>query len=147
MTDSIETFLHDWASAERTGDVGALDRLLTDDFTAVGPLGFILPKAAWLGRHRSGDLRYQAFTVDEPVVRLLGPVAVVTATNNTEASYQGHPVPGVLRVTLVLTGGDHGWRLAASHMSFMAGTPGAPPIPGATGAANAPGAANTGSAS
>jgi ketosteroid isomerase-like protein len=137
MTDSIGTFLHDWASAERTGDVDALDSLLTDDFTAVGPLGFILPKAAWLGRHRSGDLRYRAFTVDEPVVRFLGPVAVVTATNNTEASYQGHPVPGVLRVTLVLTGGDRGWQLAASHMSFVAGTQGAPPIPGAAGAGSA----------
>jgi ketosteroid isomerase-like protein len=137
MSDSIGTFLRDWARAELTGDTASLDTLLTDDFTAVGPLGFILPKAAWLARHRGGDLRYQAFTVDDPVVRHLGPVAVVTATNNTEASYQGHPVPGTLRVTLVLTGAGRGWQLAADHMSFVAGTPGAPPIPGAQGPGSA----------
>jgi ketosteroid isomerase-like protein len=130
MNDSIGTFLRNWSRAELTGDAGTLDRLLTDDFSAVGPLGFILPKPAWLGRHRGGDLHYTAFTVDDPVVRLLGPVALVTATNHTEATYQGHPVPGVLRVTLVLVSGDQGWRLTANHMSFVAGTPGAPPIPG-----------------
>ncbi len=130
MTDSVPTFLADWARAEQAGDTGTLDTLLTGDFTAVGPLGFILPKAAWLARHRGGDLRYQSFTVDEPVVRRLGQVAVVTATNNTEASYQDHPVPGTLRATLVLTAAGPGWQLTALHLSFVAGTPGAPPIPG-----------------
>jgi ketosteroid isomerase-like protein len=138
MTESVATFLTDWARAEQAGDTAALDALLTDDFTAVGPLGFILPKPAWLARHRDGDLRYTSFTVDEPAVRRLGPVAVITATNNQQASYQGHPIPSVLRVTLVLASGDGGWQLAAAHLSFVAGTPGAPPVPGPP--ASAPGA-------
>jgi ketosteroid isomerase-like protein len=140
MTDSIsasiQAFLSDWASAEQAGDANTLDKLLADDFTAVGPLGFILPKPAWLGRHRSGDMRYETFSVDDPQVRQLGPVAVVTATNNARASYRGHPVAEALRATLVLTAADRGWQLAAIHMSFIAGTPGAPPIPGAAGAGN-----------
>jgi ketosteroid isomerase-like protein len=130
MTESVPTFLADWARAEQAADTSTLDTLLTSDFTAVGPLGFVLPKPAWLARHRDGDLRYRSFTVDEPVVRCLGQVAVVTATNNTEATYQGHPVPGTLRATLVLTAADPGWQLTALHLSFVAGTPGAPPIPG-----------------
>ena len=130
MTESVATFLTDWTHAEQAGDTAALDNLLTDDFTAVGPLGFILPKPAWLARHRDGDLRYTSFTVDEPAVRRLGPVAVVTATNRQQATYQGHPIPSTLRVTLVLACGDHGWQLAAAHLSFVAGTPGAPPVPG-----------------
>lgn len=130
MTESVPTFLADWARAEQAADTSTLDRLLTSDFTAVGPLGFVLPKPAWLARHRDGDLRYQSFTVDEPVVRRLGPVAVVTATNHQQATYQGHPVPSTLRVTLVLTDDDHGWQLFAAHLSFVAGTPGAPPVPG-----------------
>ena len=52
----IDTTLTEWAAAERDGDTAALDTLLTGDFTAVGPLGFILPKQAWLARHRPGIL-------------------------------------------------------------------------------------------
>jgi ketosteroid isomerase-like protein len=130
MTEPIEAFLSDWASAERAGDVGRLETLLTDDFTAVGPLGFILPRQGWLARHRSGDLSYQAFTLDEVLVRPLGEAAVIIARNNTRGSYQGHPIPEAVRATLVLVAEAGGWKLAAMHMSFIAGTSGAPPVPG-----------------
>ena len=61
----IDSFLDEWTSAERAGDTSALAALLTDDFTGVGPLGFVLPKAAWLARHQQGTLSYQAFRFDE----------------------------------------------------------------------------------
>lgn len=130
MIGSIEAFLSEWASAERAGDAGKLETLLAEDFTAAGPLGFILPKQGWLARHRTGDLSYETFTLGEVQARLLGEVAVVTARNNTRGSYRGHPVPGAVRATLVLVSHADGWKLAAIHMSFIAGTPGAPPIPG-----------------
>ena len=127
---AIEEFLTEWADAEQAGDTGKLERLLTDGFTAVGPLGFILPKEAWLARHRSGDLVYEAFSVDEVQSRPLGEAAVIIARNNTSGSHQGHPIPQAVRATLILVTGNGSWRLAAIHMSFIAGTPGAPPIPG-----------------
>ncbi|MGH3400513.1 MAG: nuclear transport factor 2 family protein [Streptosporangiaceae bacterium] len=93
-------------------------------------------------RHRSGDLTYQQFGLDEIQARPIGPDAwVVTARNNTRGSYQGHPIPEATRATLVLASSAGRWQLAAIHMSFIAGTAGAPPIPGAagSGAAAAPG--------
>jgi hypothetical protein len=39
---ATEEFLIEWAAAEQPGDTGTLETLLTDDFTAAGPLGFIL---------------------------------------------------------------------------------------------------------
>jgi ketosteroid isomerase-like protein len=129
----IGTFLTEWAAAERDGDAAALDALLTDDFTAVGPLGFVLPKQAWLARHRpGGGLRYESFTLAEVQTRLLGDVAIVTARNDQPGSFQGHPIPEAARATLVLTRTDGGWRLAAIHLSFIAGTAGAPPVPGSS---------------
>jgi ketosteroid isomerase-like protein len=128
---AIDSFLTEWTTAERNGDTGALETLLTSDFTAVGPLGFILPKGAWLARHRQGDLAYESFGVTEVQDRLLGDAAVVTARNNTRGTYQGHPIPAAVRATLVLVSDADRWKLAAIHMSFIAGTPGAPPIPGA----------------
>lgn len=129
---TIDTFLTDWAAAEADGDAAALDTLLTDDFTAAGPLGFVLPKQAWLARHRpGGGLSYDSFTLAEVQTRLLGDdVAVVTARNDQPGSFQGHPIPEAVRATLILTREGGRWRMAATHLSFIAGTAGAPPIPG-----------------
>jgi ketosteroid isomerase-like protein len=129
MTDSIHAFLDQWSAAEQRGDTQRLDELLTDDFAGIGPLGFTLPKQAWLDRHRSQDLRYDSFNLAEVQTRVYGPAATVTDRNNTGGRYRGHPIPEATRATLVLVNEDGQWRLAAIHMSFIAGTPGAPPLP------------------
>jgi ketosteroid isomerase-like protein len=133
MADSIQTFLDQWSAAEGAGDSGRIAAMLTDDFTAVGPLGFILPRQAWLARHSPGELSYDSFGLAEVQARVHGEAAVVTARNNTSGSYQGHPIPEATRATLVLVRDAGRWQLAAAHMSFLAGTQGAPPIPGAGG--------------
>ena len=130
--DEITDFLSAWTDAERTRDTAWLDAALTDDFVGVGPLGFGLPKPAWLARHQ-GELRYETFTVDEVTVRRYGSVAVVIGRQDAVGTFAGNPTPQVLRNTFVLVesaDGPGGWRLASLHMSFVAGTPGAPPLPG-----------------
>jgi ketosteroid isomerase-like protein len=132
---AIEEFLTTWAAAEQAGDATTLETQLAGDFTAVGPLGFILTKQAWLGRHRHGDLTYQAFSLSEVNARTVGGTAIVTARNNTRGSYQGHLIPEAVRATLILVSDTASWKLATIHMSFIADTPGAPPILGAGGPA------------
>jgi ketosteroid isomerase-like protein len=128
MSD-IGNFLSSWAAAERTRDVAFLEDKLTDDFVGVGPLGFELTKAAWLARHDGDNLRYEIFGVDDMHVRTHGPVAIVTARQTAVGTFQGHPLPEVLRDTLLLSNACGTWQLAGIHMSFVAGTPGAPPGP------------------
>jgi ketosteroid isomerase-like protein len=128
--ETIDSFLTKWAAAERAGDTEKLETLLTSDFTAVGPLGFIIPKEGWLARHRQGDLAYQAFGLDEVLARVHGGAAVVTTRQVVRGTYQGHPVPEAVRATLTAVSDTGSWQLTAIHMSFIAGTPGAPPIPG-----------------
>lgn len=137
IDDSIGSFLGQWAAAERAGDTAALGEMLTEDFVGIGPLGFALPKAAWVGRHGKA-LQYDAFTVDEVQVRSYGDVAVAVARDNQHGTAFGNPVPEALRATHVLVRDAGTWRLASMHMSFIAGTPGAPPIPGAPPAAQRP---------
>jgi uncharacterized protein (TIGR02246 family) len=128
--DSIADLLSAWTDAEVRGDSADMAGLLTEDFAAVGPLGFTLSKTDWLARHEAGALKYRDFRLDGVTVREYGDAAVVIATQQVDGTFQGHPVPGTLRVTLVAARTDGGWRLATAHMSFVAGTPGAPPIPG-----------------
>jgi ketosteroid isomerase-like protein len=127
--NEITTFLSAWANAERKRDTTFLKANLTDDFVGVGPLGFQLPKEAWLARHRGNDLRYETFDLDELQVRTYGAAAIVTARQSAVGTYQGQPLPEVLRDTLVLVNEGEHWQLAGIHMSFVAGTPVAPPIP------------------
>ena len=104
--------------------------MLTDDFAGVGPLGFVLPKAAWVGRHQSGDLVYETFDVDEVATHPHGDFVLVVARHVAKGAYQGHPIPEAARASLALVRDVDTWRLAGLHLSFIAGTPGAPPIPG-----------------
>ena len=128
MSD-ITTFLSAWAEAERSRDTDFLAERLTDDFVGVGPLGFTLPKPAWLARHAGGDLRYDTFELSEIEIRRRAPLAVVTARQDAAGTFAGRPLPRTLRNTFVLVENEHGWHLASLHMSFVAGTPGAPPMP------------------
>jgi ketosteroid isomerase-like protein len=141
MPEHIRAFLSAWATAERAGDTETLKVLLTDDFSGTGPFGFVLPRPAWLERHRQG-LTYDEFRLDEIQTRLYGDVAVVTARNEARGSYQGQRVPEALRATLVIASNSEAVRLAAVHMSFIVGSHGSPPLPEPTDSAGTSVAAN-----
>jgi ketosteroid isomerase-like protein len=130
LMDDITTFLDAWTDAERAGDAVALDHMLTDDFVGVGPLGFMLPKPAWLARHQTGDLQYETFSLEEMNTRVHGDSAVITARHTAKGAYAGHPIPEAVRATLVLVREGDTRQLAGIQFSFIAGTPGAPPVPG-----------------
>ena len=87
-----------------------LDSLLTDDFAGVGPLGFVLPKAAWVGRHQSGDLVYETFDVDEVATHPHGDFVLVVARHVAKGAYQGHPIPEAARASLAGGGGGGGGK-------------------------------------
>ena len=123
MSD-LATFLTTWAEAERAGDATTTERLLTDDFIGIGPVGFQLPKQAWLQRQTSGDLHYDELSIDEVTTREYGDCAVTTARWNARGTARGHPMPEATRVTLVTVKDDGDWRLASIHFSFIADAPG-----------------------
>jgi ketosteroid isomerase-like protein len=121
--DEVATVLSTWTAAEMSGDANTIGELLADDFTAFGPLGFALSKKDWLERHKAGALEYETFALEELEFRRYDGVAVATARETGTCTYNGHPVPGELRVTIVLTDQAGAWQLALIHMSFIAGTP------------------------
>jgi hypothetical protein len=44
----LERLGEEWAAAELRGDTVALDRILAEDFVAVGPRGFVEEQGRWL---------------------------------------------------------------------------------------------------
>ena len=86
-----------YVDAELHGDVDALDDLLTDDFRAVGPLGFIVDKQRWLDRYRSGELDNTAIRWDDVETRVHGDAAIVIGRWDQESRHQGNAVNGAFR--------------------------------------------------
>lgn len=129
--DEVTAFLAAFEEAERTGDTAAHENLLTDDFVAVGPLGFLLTKSDWKDRHgEGGGLSYDSFELTERELRRYGDTTVGIAMQKSPGNYHGNPIPSASRATFVLVRDGGRVTMAGIQMSFVAGTPGAPPIPG-----------------
>ncbi|MET9220301.1 nuclear transport factor 2 family protein [Streptomyces sp. NPDC088197] len=120
----LTDFARRWTEAERRGDVTALDALLTDDFSAVGPRGFVLDKKQWLDRYASGALVHDAFTWAEVTIRQYGRAAVATGVQGQQSIFDGRDADGYFRVTQTIVETDGVWRLAALHLSPTGDRPG-----------------------
>ena len=112
-----------WATAELHGDTAFLETLLSDDFIGIGPLGFMLTKQEWLARHRSGDLKYESFNLDEVNVRVYNEAAILTGRQVQNAAYRGNPIQGRFRTTLVFVQQQGQWRLASLQLSTIGQPP------------------------
>jgi ketosteroid isomerase-like protein len=110
-----------WAEAEQRADTGALDDLAVDDFRLIGPLGFVLDKAQWLGRYQGGELVTSSLVWDDVVVREFGDLAIAIGRHTQRATYQGQPADGQFRGTHVFVRGEAGWRLANIQLSPLHG--------------------------
>ena len=120
MSNDIDQLLHTWTDAEREGDRSALDGLLTSDFVGIGPVGFMLPKEAWLARF-GPDLRYDSLDLDEVSARRYGDATVVVARQHAAGEARGNPVPPDTRVSFVVVPGAGGRpQIAGMQYSFMA---------------------------
>jgi hypothetical protein len=85
----------------------------------------VLDKPAWLARF-AGGLVYDKLDLEEVQARHRGEAVVVTARQVA----RGTPLPfEALRATFTLVLSGPQWQIAGIHMSFIAGTAGAPPIP------------------
>ena len=112
-----------WANAELRGETTFLESTLADDFIGIGPLGFMLTKQEWLARHKSGDLKYESFNLDEVKVRMYNEAAILTGRQVQNAAYRGNSIQGQFRTTLVFVQQQGQWRLASLQLSTIGQPP------------------------
>ena len=107
------------AEAQEAGDVGALDSLLSDDCTVVGPSGKVLDKKRWLELFRSGALVMRSVEWVDVRVTSHGTVAVAVGRQTHVAEYRRRSADGRFRVTLVAVRSGDRWRVVALHASAI----------------------------
>jgi len=124
MITELDELLTAWTEAERSGNRESLGALLVDDFVGIGPVGFMLPKQAWLSRFEQG-LRYERLELDEVSTRRYGDATVVVARQHAVGDHQGNPTPGDTRISFtVVRTDDAGLQIAGLHYSFLGQVPG-----------------------
>lgn len=121
--NAINDTLTTWADAEQRCDAATTDSLLTEDFLGIGPVGFQLPKDAWMQRLTDGQLHYEEPSLIEVSIREYSDSAIAAARLNTRGSARGNPLPST-RSTFHLVLIDDEWRIAGIQHSFIAGAPG-----------------------
>ena len=113
-----------WATAELRGDTTFLERILTDDYIGIGPLGFMLTKQEWLARHQAGDLKYESFSLDEVKVRVYNnDAAILTGRQVQNGAYRGNSIQAQFRTTLVFVRQQGQWQLASLQLSTIGQPP------------------------
>ena len=116
-----------WATAELRGDTAFLERILTDDYIGIGPLGFMLTKQEWIVRHQAGDLKYESFNLDEVKVRVYNnDAAVLTGRQVQNGAYRGNSIQAQFRITLVFVRQRGQWQLASLQLSTIGQPPNMP---------------------
>ena len=116
-----------WATAELRGDTAFLERILTDDYIGIGPLGFMLTKQEWIVRHQAGDLKYESFSLDEVKVRVYNnDAAVLTGRQVQNGAYRGNSIQAQFRTTLVFVRQQGQWQLASLQLSTIGQPPNIP---------------------
>ena len=99
------------------GDIDTLDRILADDLTYVHSGGQLESKEEFLGRLKSGDLKYRAMPREDVAVRILGCAAVVTGRATVDVQSKGENLTLALRFTDVYVKRAGRWQLLAWQSS------------------------------
>jgi ketosteroid isomerase-like protein len=123
--DRINELVQRWAEAECRSDAVALDGLMSDDCTVIGPRGFVLNRAQSLDRYRSGALKTAAFSWSDVSVREYGSTAVVVGLVSHRAAYQGQDASGRFRASFIAVQQDGAWKCAG--LQFSGPIPDMPP--------------------
>jgi len=99
-------------------DAGALERVLTDDFTLTLSNGEVSTRASEISELRSGKVHYDVFENYGMKARLYGDnVAVVLGKTSVKGTTEGKPFDRIVQFTDTLIKRDGRWQLVAGHVS------------------------------
>jgi hypothetical protein len=116
--EEIRKLQEEFDRAELDADADALDRLLADDFRSIGPKGFVLDKAQWIGRHER--FKYHRLDTSDMEIRSYPRAAIVRNIQRNDATHGDDHVQLAVRVSQTWVQLDDGWRLAGIQFSPLA---------------------------
>ncbi len=101
------------------GDVAALDRMTSDDYTFITLRGELRTKAEILKDFRSGSIKYQSRAISDLNIRVYGNSVVVTGRAIQKGMENGKDYSGDYWFTRVYVNQDGRWRTVALQTTLI----------------------------
>ena len=110
----IENLEHQWQQATLSNDLGAMDKLLSEDFLGITANGELQTKTQLLDRMRNRLVTITKLDVSDIKIKRVGAIAIVTSLAQVEGDANGEPVSGIFRYTRVYQRLPSGvWRVTS----------------------------------
>jgi ketosteroid isomerase-like protein len=97
----VEALEEQWRTAQLSGDVTTMDKMLADDFVGISMSGQVNTKAQQLDRVKTRKLVVTKVELSDMKVKLLGTVAIVTSQADVEGTAETGSVKGIYRYTRI----------------------------------------------
>jgi ketosteroid isomerase-like protein len=108
-------------SALLARDSGTLQRLVADDCRIIGPRGFQIDKAQWIGAHEESDYEQVKLESSDVESTTFGDAGIVWDVKMSVCRYHGELIEGLFRVTHVWGRQEDGWRLHSVQYTAISG--------------------------
>jgi len=90
-----------WKAATLAADVPAMEKLLSDDYVGISWTGQVNTKTMQLDRTRNHSLNITQFDVSDQKIKVVGPIAIVTARVDVDGSNNGSDIKGEFLYTRI----------------------------------------------
>lgn len=118
----IEDMETEWRDAQITGNVGEMEKLLSDDYFGISMTGQVTTKEQQLDRIRLRTLVLSKIDLSDVKVKLIGSTAIVTSRAEVEGMSDGAAMRGSFRYTRVYQRTAAGlWRITNFEATRMTG--------------------------
>ena len=95
------------------GDAAALEDILSDDLSYTHANAVFETKAEFIGKIKTGQLKYESFAPENLVVRVYGTTGVVTGVARVRVQVKGEQLSFQLRFTDVYVKKGDRWQMVA----------------------------------
>jgi ketosteroid isomerase-like protein len=97
----VEKLENVWRAAQLSGDVTAMEQLLSDDYVGITISGQVVTKTQQLDRMRNRTMSLTRMEMSDVKVKLIGSTAIVTSLAEVDGINDAQPIHGTFRSTRV----------------------------------------------
>ena len=119
VEQSLLQMERDWAQTGVKKDIAGADKIMADDWVAIGFDGKTVTKAEVLADMKSGASTAQSVELGPMKVRIFGNTAVVTGSDTEKSTYKGKDSSGKYVWTDVWVMRKGHWQAAASQSTKL----------------------------